>query len=154
MKATVAIEVGKPVREVWEFVSNIENMPRWVIGVSEPKRTSGGEFGVGSTFTSKYTYGGKTHRITYEVIGYAVPIFMAIRATTGPFPFQGTLHLEPAGGTTTVKNTVDAGADSVITSVIFVVFGRLIRKMMRKRLRSELEALKLTLEARWTTPSE
>ena len=73
MKASASIVIDKPISEVWDFVSNIENMDKWVNGVREPKPISGGEWGVGSTFESGYEYAGKTHRITYEITGFDAP---------------------------------------------------------------------------------
>ncbi len=49
-----------------------------------------------------------------------------------------------------MTNDRDAGSDSWATSVIFTLFGLLIRPMMRRRLHKELVALKSFLEARWS----
>ena len=70
MKAAAEIVVNKPIQDVWAFVSNIENMDRWVKGVTEPKWTSEGEMGVDSTFASKYTYRNKTFDIVYSVTAF------------------------------------------------------------------------------------
>ena len=40
MKATAEIQIDKPIDDVWAFVSNIENMDRWVDGIEAPKQTS------------------------------------------------------------------------------------------------------------------
>jgi len=146
MKASVSIRIDQPIDKVFAFAANIENMDQWVTGVSEPKLTSEGDFGVGSTFTSKYTYGGGTHNITYVVTDYDPPTRHAIKSTSGPFPFEGLIELETSGSQTQITNTIDAGADSKATSIMFAVLGPILRIMMRRQLRGELEALKTILE--------
>ncbi len=146
MKAAASAVIDKPIEEVFAFVANAENMARWVVGVAEPKWTSNGVRGVGATFASKYTYAGNTHHLTYEVTAHDPPSCYAVKATSGPFPFEGLLELEPVGGKTKITNTIDAGADGAATRVIFVLFGPLLRILMRKQLRKELEGLKVLLE--------
>ena len=54
--------------------------------------------------------------------------------------------MEPTEDGTRVTNTIEVGSDHVITTVIFVVFGPLVRMMTRKQLSKELEILKTALE--------
>jgi hypothetical protein len=145
MRASVSEMLDQPIEEVFAFVASVEHMGHWVNGVSEPRRTSEGPFGVGSTFASKYTYGNKTHDIAYVVTAHDPPTRHAVRSTAGPFPFEGVVTLEPVGRGTRITNTIDAGADSTFTSVIFVLFGPLVRMMMRQQLRKELQSLKAAL---------
>ena len=147
MEASASITINKPIEEVWAFIVDIQNMDRWVTGVSEPQHTSEGEFKAGSTFTTRYTYRRKTFYIDYIVTGLSAPSGFAVEATSGPFPFRGILELESAGDGTEVINTIEAGADSKATKVIFFLFGPLIRKIMRRRLQNELKALKDVIEA-------
>ena len=147
MRAGTSIVVERPIEDVWSFVANIENMDRWVVGVSEPRMSNGRDMGVGATYTSKYAHAGKTHTIDYEVTGYEPPRHFATQSTEGPFPFQGELDLERAGQGTKVTNTIDAGSDGLFTTITFALLGPLVRIMMRRQLHKELVALKTTLEA-------
>ena len=145
IKGTVDVVVDRPIQEVWEFVSDFKNMEGWVDGVSDLKPPEG-ELGIGSTFASKYTYGNRTHDITYEVTAFDPPLHIAMKSTSGPFPFEGTLTLEKWGDGTKVTNTIEAGSDSLFTTVTFVVLRPLIGMMMRKQLRKELRQLKAIVE--------
>ena len=148
LESTVKIEVRKPIDEVFGFAADATNMDRWMTGVSEPELTTDGEYGVGTTLRSKYTYGGRTHEITHEVTEYDPPRRHAIKSTSGPYPFVGILDLEAAGeGGTRVTNAIRAGSDHVVTSVMFVTMAPFLRMMMRRQLRKELSALKEVLEA-------
>lgn len=146
MRASASILIHKPVEQVFDYVANVEKMDEWVIGVSEPRRTSPGDYDAGSTFTSKYAYGGKTHVIDYETIEFDPPWRHAVRATRGPFPFEGAVDLEQTPGGTLVTNTIDAGPDGRATRIIFALAGPLLRRLMRKQLLRELEKLRERLE--------
>jgi len=41
--------MNRPVEEVWKFISNVENIPKWNRGTRKGKVTSDGSIGVGST---------------------------------------------------------------------------------------------------------
>ena len=146
MRGSAVIVVNRPIEEVWQFISDVQNMARWVSGVSEPRRTSAGELGVGSTFTSKFTYRNRTFDVRYAVTEFTPPVRFATNWTDGPFPYNGVVDLERAEGGTRVTNTVDVGSDSKATSVIFALFGPLVRAAMTRRLLTELRRLKMEIE--------
>ncbi len=146
MKASARIIIDKPVSEVWDFVSDIENMDKWVNGVRDPKPISGGEWGVGSTFESGYEYAGKTHRITYEITEFDPPCLISMRSTSGPFPFEGWTELSEEKDGTLVVNTIDAKPTNTFLTIWFALLGVVLRMMMRIQLRKELTLLKAGLE--------
>jgi uncharacterized protein YndB with AHSA1/START domain len=154
MRASASAVIDRPVEEVYAFVTAVENLDQWVAGVTEPRRTSDGEFGVGATFSSKYTYAGNTHHVSYVVTAHDPPARHAVKATSGPFPFEGILELEPVAGRTKITHTIDAGADGVATQVVFTLCGPLLRVLMRKQLRKELEGLKALLEDGSRSPTD
>ena len=147
MRATAEIKINSPIDEVWGFVSNVENMGRWVEGIEDPTRTSDGDLGVGSTFHSKYNYRGKSFDMDHEVDSFDPPTSFGTRSIEGPFAYEGTLLLAESEGGTTVSNTIEVGSDSWMTTVMFAVFGPLTRRMMRGQLMKELKALEKELEA-------
>ena len=147
MKSTASIVIDRPINEVFAFVETIANFDHWVAGMADTHMTSEGDFGVGSTYRSTYTSQGQTSTIDFEVTAYEPPQHLSVQATEGPFPFQGRIELETAGEGTRLHNTIDAGSDSFITTIIFALGGPLIRRMMRKQLYGELETLKTLLES-------
>ncbi len=147
MKASANILVERPVSEVWNFVADIRNMDKWVNGVSDPRPVSVGEWGVGSAFESRYTYSGKTHTITYEITAYDPPNRVAMRSTSGPFPFESCVELCEDGYGTRLTNTIDAKPTNVFLTIWFAAMGIVLRMMMRTQLRKELTLLKAELEA-------
>ena len=146
MRASTSVIINKPVREVWDFIADLNNMDKWVVGVSDQRQTSEGEFGAGATFASNYTYRNRTFPMTNVVTAFEPPHTYGVKSTSGPFPYEGLVIMEAQGTATRMTNTLDAGSDSWATSVIFALFGLLIRPMMRRQLHKELVALKSLLE--------
>ena len=146
MKASATIFIDKPISEVWAFVADIRNMDKWVNGVSDPTPTSEGEWRVGSTFTSGYTYAGKTHTVNYEITGFDPPNRIAMRSTAGPFPFDGYTDLMEDKDGTRLVNAIDAKPTNAFLAIWFAVLGVVLRMMMRIQLRKELVLLKAALE--------
>lgn|GEM_PF-410878 len=137
MKATAHAVIDRPIEAVWDIVATVENMEQWVGGVSDVRPPADG-LDVGAHFSSNYTYRGETFDVDYEVTAVDPPHRLDVRSTEGPFPFSGSIRLVEVRAGTAVSNTIDAGSDSVATSVIFAVFGPLIRRMMRRQLEAEL----------------
>ncbi len=146
MKASASIVIDKPIAEVWNFIADIRNMDKWVTGVSAPKPTSEGRWGVGSTLESDYTYAGRTHNITYEITGFDPPNRMSMRSTSGPFPFEGWIELRKEKDGTHLINTIDAKPTNAFLTLWFAMTGFILRMMMRTQLRKELTLLKARLE--------
>jgi uncharacterized protein YndB with AHSA1/START domain len=151
LKASATIEINRPIDEVFAYVADLEHMERWVEGVSNAELVSGEPNVVGARYESDYTDGGRTTRMTYEVLAVDAPTGLAMRGE-GPFPFEGELHLESTAEGTRLTNTIDAGADGRFTKVVFTVLGPLSRRMMRRQLRAELGALRRELAGETPVP--
>lgn len=139
--ASAELVMDHPVEAVWEFVSNIENFGRWVDAVQEPRWTSDGERGVGSTYESKYLWAGKTEMVEYEVTEFEPPLKFGTRTTAGRYPYQGTTTIEAVEGGTKVTHDMMAGSDGAITAFMFTYLRIFLRPLMRKRLVKELQVM-------------
>lgn len=146
MKASASVVIDRGLVGVWDYVSEVENLGEWLSGMSEPRRASGGEFGVGSTFTSKYAYAGKTHDITCEVIEFEPPNRETVRSTSGPLPFLVRFELEAAGEGTGLTTTFETGPEAGAASAAFALGGPLIRRRIAGDLESDLRTLKAKLD--------
>ena len=152
MRGTARAIIDKPVEDVWKFITDVPNLAKWAEEMSDPVYTSGGDFGEGSTFASKYTYRGKTFDVDYRVSAFDPTTQFSCESTSGPFPMEFAFDLAPSNGGAAVTNTVEVGSDHVVTSVIFAVAGPLLRRAMEKHLRDELDALKSAVEGDSLSP--
>ena len=150
MKASTSLVIDRPPQEVFDFVSDPENLGRWLTGVGDAHLTSHGALGAGSTFSSSYAYGAKEHHVTYIVTEFAPPILFGFTSTSGPFDMACRVELTQfrGGAAHTVATvTLAAEPDSRATSVMFALFGPFLRSQMRKQILRGLKGLRRALAA-------
>ena len=145
MQTAATIEIKRSIEDVFAYISDLEHMEAWVAGVEDVRLVSGEPGTEGARYESAYTYGGKTHEMSYQVTGVEPPRYFGMRGE-GPFPFEAELQLEPTPEGTQVTNVLDAGADSRFTAVMFGLFGPVLRWVMRRRLAAELDELRAAIE--------
>lgn len=66
-KIEASVVIDRPVEEVWKFMSDFSNTPKWSPDIVEMKQTSTGPLGVGSTLLIKHPKQSVKGRVTdYE----------------------------------------------------------------------------------------
>jgi uncharacterized membrane protein len=146
MIAKTSILIERSIDEVFEYVSNVENMPRWVFGVSRVKLLSD-RVKSGARFTAEYAEGLRTSAIDFKVVEFEPPVKFTTTSERGPFsfPFRGTLELRQVGDATEVTTNVETGPESLATRLAGILFGPLLERSTRKRLQDELQALRASI---------
>ena len=127
--ATVVID--RPIDEVFAFLADGENDPRWRSGVLDIERVEGE--GVGT----RYRQGvkgpmGRRIAADYQVTEFAPPRVLAFRATAGPVRPEGRYELEPAGAGTRVRFALACTPTGL---------SRLMTPMVARTMRAEVQAI-------------
>ena len=141
MEASASILIEKPAAEVFDFLSDVENMPLWVSGVVSARFESG-TVAPGAIFRVTYHRDWRGEDVELKVTKFEPPSSFAMETVRGPFTFEGHFELVEEAGATRLTNYVEAGADSVASQVAMTVLGPLIKRGMIRRLQRELENLK------------
>jgi uncharacterized protein YndB with AHSA1/START domain len=145
MTVEATITINRPSAEVFDFVTDVTNMPQWVTGVSSAElRTP--EMGSGARFVCRYTSALRPNEIEIEVSTYDRPGRFGLHSARGPFDFEGTMTLVEVDGGTVVTNSIVADPDSVATRIAAILFGWFVGPSMRKRLTRELETLRDSIQ--------
>jgi uncharacterized protein YndB with AHSA1/START domain len=137
------VEIGRPAEEVFAYVSDQTNAPRWQRGLVEVRRTTEGPIGVGSRHTFVRTLAGRTTRGTNEYTRYEPDRLVAFDATSGGWPVHASYEVEPT----------DAASARLIARIemrptgVFRVAEPLIGWSLRRDARANLRTLKRSLEA-------
>ena len=146
MIAKSSIVIERSIDEVFDYVSNVENMPRWVSGVSRVKLASD-KVKSGARFTADYAQGMRRSAIDFKVVEFEPPTRFATKSERGPFsfPFRGTLELRAVGDSTEITNNVETGEESVATRIADLLFWPIVKRSIRRRLQEELLALRASM---------
>jgi uncharacterized protein YndB with AHSA1/START domain len=91
-------EIDRPPEEVFAYVTDVANLPRWQSGVLEAHVE--GEMRVGATVRERRRLLGRELATTLKVSEYEPNRRFSLRAQSGPLPFEVQHSFEPAGSGT------------------------------------------------------
>jgi len=140
MQLSSSIEIDRQIEDVFAFVARVENLARWVSGVSAARLLSP-RMEKGARFVADYTSAFRKNVVEFEVSEFEVPELLGLEVARGPFSFRGRLRLRESGGGTEITNEIEADPDSLSTRLATVTLGPLLRSKMTERLQRELRAL-------------
>jgi uncharacterized protein YndB with AHSA1/START domain len=132
-----SIEIQRPAAEVFAFVSNPENNPRWQNGMvactwtSEPLQ-------VGATYRQEARFFGRPIHTHFEVVDYQPDERIEFHSTVSTIPLQITRRVEPAAD----GCRVTAHVRGQPTGVLKLFSGMVARSVAR-----DYAKLKLLLES-------
>lgn len=136
------VGIDRPVEEVFAFVSDPLNIPRWNSAVEAVDKTSAGENGGASTYSMerKLPTGRAVNEL--EVVASEPPRTFAIRTTAGPTPFLYRYQFSAENGETVMKLEAEVelpGAAAFLP--------QLARRLVKKGVNDNLATLKEIVEA-------
>jgi uncharacterized protein YndB with AHSA1/START domain len=139
VKFTNTITIERPPTEVFAYLAEFENVPRWNYAISQTRKISTGPVGVGSKYLQTRTLPSRSEE-TFEVIEYEPDRKLSILGTLGSFPAQVTYTLEPMGNLTRLTNAVDLEPPGLLRLVAPVANSR-VRAAVAANLRKLKEIL-------------
>ena len=133
--AEVVIDIDRPPEDVYAYLTDVSNLPKWQSGVHTARREGA------QIHESRHMLGRELHT-TLEIEEEDPPRVFALRAVNSPVPFSVRHELEPSGGGTrlTVTGEGDAG---MLPGFAAGIMARRAEKQFRK----DFERLKKLLEA-------
>jgi uncharacterized membrane protein len=141
---TVRVEVGRPVPEVFAFLEEVENNPRWLRGMESCTWTTPPPVRVGSRYEQRASFLGKQIRTSFEVTAHQPGALVTIRSRAGSsFPITVTREVSPVGdGRSLVTETLESDPRGY-----YRMAEPLLRQLVQRRIRRDYRRLKALLEA-------
>lgn len=136
------VRINRGIEEVFAYVSDPLNFPRWNSAVKAVRKTSVGEDGVASTYSMERELPTGRAINELEVVASEPPRTFAIRTTAGPTPFLYRYQFSAENGETVVN--LDAQVE-VEGAAAFLP--QLARRLVKKGVNDNLATLKQILEA-------
>ena len=106
-RSEATVLINRPVEEVFAYISDPDNAPRWNGPVLEYKQTSEGPVGVGTTGQAAGLFFGRRIEVVWEVIEFELNRKHVTKSTSGPVGFVHTVDYESVDEGTKVSLTFE-----------------------------------------------
>jgi uncharacterized protein YndB with AHSA1/START domain len=137
------VVIDRSVGDVFAFVSDQLNAPRWQRGLTEVHRSSTGPIGVGTRHTFERTLMGRRMAGSNEYTDYEPDRYVAFRATAGGVGLRASYTVEAAGtGGSRVTAWMELRPSGLLRAV-----EPLISAGLRRDVEANLDSLKRLLES-------
>ncbi len=145
VKFEVAVEINRPIDEVFAYLDDPTKTPEWN-SIVEEARPSETPVRRGTTISSRARFLGRKIESTFEIVEH-VPNKTFVQRTEKPFPFTITTLFEAAGNGTRVKGVFEGEPGG-----FFKLGEPILARIAKKQFQAQLDTVKELLEAR--TPAE
>ena len=105
-KATCKIVIQRPIDEVFDYVSHMENDPLWCPEVKSVEQESEGEPGVGTTYKIVVAFSKDELKGGYEITAYQRPTLLEWKLWQGGIRANNSYHLEAIENDTRLSYTI------------------------------------------------
>jgi carbon monoxide dehydrogenase subunit G len=141
-KFELKLVINRPIEEVFGFISNAENLPRWRASALEVTRTSSEPSGIGSVFKARFSFLGRPFDGDLEIIVHEPHGKYGTKMIGGPFPLEARYSLEPAVNGTSITMVVEGTPGG-----FFKLAEPLVVSLAKRSYEADLNNLKEMLEA-------
>jgi uncharacterized protein YndB with AHSA1/START domain len=141
MKFENTVRIDRPVEDVFAFLADFENIPKWNYAIVETHRLSEGPVGVGTTYRQVRSVPSRSEE-TFEVTECEPSRRLAIRGGFGPLEGTMTYDLEPDEGGTRLTNSAQLEGRGLAKLAAPLASGRIAEAVSEN-----LTALKQLLES-------
>ena len=142
MHAELAIEIERSPEDVFAYLTDVSNLPRWQSGVHGAELVGGGEPCAGARIAESRHMLGRELHTTLEIADFEPPRVFGLRALDGPVQFSVRHELEPVGEGTRLRVIGEAE----IAHLPGFAVGLMARRA-RKQFQKDFERLKHILES-------
>jgi len=97
VRVETSVRIARPPAEVFAFIADPTNLPRWDPAIREVRRTDDGPVGKGSGLSVTAEEGGRRVAVDTRVVEFEPDRAFGVSATYSGVPLRLTWRLEPSG---------------------------------------------------------
>ena len=135
------VTIARPADEVFAFLADLRNIPKWNYAIERTVQTSPGPAGVGATYRQTRTIPRRSEE-NLQITAFEPPSRLTIDGQLGPFQATTSYLLQPAAGGTRLTNDVELEPISALLRPV----GPLVVPRIKEAVARNLSALKKLLE--------
>ena len=138
MEVTTSVDIAAPPAEVFAYLCDMENNPKWQSGMVSARWTSDDPIGVGSTYDQVATFLRRKIESTFEVEAYQPGRMIRASSTASSFPITFTRMVEPTESGTKVTAIITGDA-----SGFFKIAEPILRRMVQRSVDGDYRNLRV-----------
>jgi len=138
----VNVVISRPTEEVFRFVADGRNAPRWNSAVQEVKLVSEGPVALDTEYWMARELPRGRVENTYRIVEYEPNERLSIKTTSGPTPFLYRYTFDPVGSGTRLSLKAEASLEGV-PRLLSPVASRVVKRGVE----ANFETLKTLLES-------
>lgn len=144
ISVTVRIDVDRPPQEVFAYLEDAENNPKWIPNMRSCRWTTPAPVGIGSKYEQTSEFLGRQIHTSFEVTEHHPGRLVTIESRAGSsFPIKVTRIVQArAGGGSNVTEEVEGDP-----SGFYAIATPLLRAMVVRNIRRDYRNLKRVLES-------
>jgi carbon monoxide dehydrogenase subunit G len=140
MRFSNTITIKRQTSEVFAYLADFENLPRWNYAITETRKITPGPVGVGSKYLQLRTVPKRSDE-TFEIIEFEPHSRLTVHGAFGPLSGQASYMLDPTDDGTRLTNAMDLQPKGVLSLVAPLATSR-----VRAAVANNLDKLKQILE--------
>jgi uncharacterized protein YndB with AHSA1/START domain len=121
---TNVVDIDRPPREVFGYLSDLENTPNWNWAIESTRKVGGGEIGVGTRYRQIRAVPRRAVE-TLEITALEPDTRLEVTGDLASFQARLAYHLEPLGGATRVTNRVELDPPALLAPLNAVLAKRI-----------------------------
>ena len=141
MKVNTNIHINRPPADLFSFISNFTNNPKWQGGMVEAWYTTDPPLRTGSTWSQVVRFLGRRIESTFEVIEYQPGRLIKATTIKSLFPITVTRIVEPENDGSRMTAIVEGDVPG-----LFKLAEPLLTKQIKKRVERDFQNLQRILE--------
>jgi uncharacterized membrane protein len=136
--------VDRPIEEVFAYIGDQQNAPRWQAGLVEVKRLTDGPPGLGTKHAIVRNFMGRRMEASNEYVAFEPNKLITFKSTSGPVAFEASYLFESVAGGTKVTSRIEMDAKGLLS---------LAEPLIARGLRREMDAAMVTLKGLLDQPT-
>jgi uncharacterized membrane protein len=142
MDVRVATTINRPAQEIFDYISDPNNDPIWISGITSAQIVSDLPVGRGTRVKRVARFLGRTINYVLEITDYRSGALISMRSVQAPFPMEVDYRLRPVGDATEFEIQVGGG-----TGGFYRLATPLMEAQVRRSLKKDLTNIKRILES-------
>lgn len=142
MRVEVQVDIQRSVEDVFAYITNFENNPKWQNGMVSCTFTTEPPLREGSRYTQVARFMGRTIESKFVVTKFIPNERVEFETTESTFPIQIVRSVKPINGGTRVTAIISGQPGGLMK-----LFSPLVKPMMRRSIEGDYARLKTLLES-------